>query len=94
MSKSYRHLHKKTLFMIRETRQPGVTIEEHLLVTLSVEKGAVGYYEDISSQCLRRVTFSPDAVDAFSRYDGTEPVKLPGGEFYPDYITRLLVDLT
>ena len=94
MSKSYRHLHKKSLFIIRETRQPGVTTEEHLFVTLSVERKAVGYYEDISSQCFRRITFSPEAVDAFLPFQDGKSVKLPGGEFYPDYITRLVVDLT
>lgn len=94
MSKSYRRFDKKTLFIIRETRQLGVVTEEHLFIKLSVEKKTVGYYENISSQCFRRVTFTPEAVESFSAYKSDKPVKLPGGEFYPDYVTRLIVDLT
>ena len=81
------------LFIIRETRQPGITTEEHLIVKLCVTKNRVSYSEYISSQCFRWITFSPEAVDAFTLFKGKKPVILPGGEFLPDYITRLIVDL-
>ena len=93
MSKSHQDLHGKTLFIVRETRFPGLTTTEHLFIKLTVENESVGYYENISSQCFRYVKFDPATVEKITPYKGEAPIRIHGQDFYPDYITELIIEL-